>query len=308
MEGGDSIPNYLTKFTQSHDEPRSVGITVVEDDMVNLSLLGLPKSWHSYQDFINNQENMPNWEQLWSDLMQEEMRRNTRDGTSSKEVEDVFSLVNKAKKPKGKKSQGEEGGKKMDMMKVNCFHYHKHGHYAKNFPQKKACKKEPTIVAAGEALTSQFKIDFTLIACMANTVMGGMWYLDNGASFHMTGNRDIFSDFEEKDLKQIRIGMVTFQRNSGSPLRITYVMYVLGLKKNLVSIVVLEDRGYDVVFSKGKVFLIHITMGQVKQIDAQAKNLYSIEAQDACKDLRRKENFSDLVVERESKLPLNMQH
>ena len=56
MEKGETIPKYLTKFTQCRDELGSVGITVVEDDMVSLSLLGLPKSWHSYQDFVNGQE------------------------------------------------------------------------------------------------------------------------------------------------------------------------------------------------------------------------------------------------------------
>jgi hypothetical protein len=42
-------------------------------------------------------------------------------------------------------------------------------------------------------------------------------------------------------------------------------MYVPGLKKNLVSVSMLEDRGYDVIFSKGKAFLHHIASGQVKQ-------------------------------------------
>ena len=45
-----------------------------------------------------------------------------------------------------------------------------------------------------------------------------------------------------------------------------YVKYVLGMKKNLVSVTMLEEKGYDVVLSKGKVFLRHITMRQVKQI------------------------------------------
>lgn len=53
MEAGDSIPNYLTKFTQCRDELGIVGITIAEDDMTSLALLGLPKSWHSYQDFVN---------------------------------------------------------------------------------------------------------------------------------------------------------------------------------------------------------------------------------------------------------------
>ena len=161
----------------------------------------------------------------------------------------------------------------MGLTKVKSFHCHEHGNYAKNCPQKKASKKDPIVAAVGEAIASQFKLDFTLIACMANTTMGGVWCIYNSASFHMMGNRDIFSDFEEKDLKQsIKFGdderyratwicTVTFQREFDSPSKITYMMYVPGLKKNLVSITVLEDHGYDVVFSKGKVFLRHITTG-----------------------------------------------
>jgi len=44
----------------------------------------------------------------------------------------------------------------------------------------------------------------------------------------------------------------------------------------------------------------------VKWISSRVKNLYSLEVQDAYKGLRSKENVRDLVVERESKLTLNI--
>jgi len=83
-ENGDSMPRYLTKFTKCWDELRSVGVTVNDEDLVSLALLGLPKSWHSYQDSVNGREKFPGWKRLWSDLVQEEIRRNTKDGSSSK--------------------------------------------------------------------------------------------------------------------------------------------------------------------------------------------------------------------------------
>ena len=57
------------------------------------------------------------------------------------------------------------------------------------------------------------------------------------------------------------IGTITFERESGNPFLLKNVMHVPGLKKNLVSVAMLEDRGYDVVFSEGEVFLRHKTMG-----------------------------------------------
>ena len=43
MEKGDSIPKYLTKFFHCRDELGSVGITVVDDYLVSLAILGLSK-------------------------------------------------------------------------------------------------------------------------------------------------------------------------------------------------------------------------------------------------------------------------
>jgi len=57
-------------------------------------------------------------------------------------------------------------------------------------------------------------------------------------------------------------------------------MYVPGLKKNLVSVSMFENRSYDVIFSKGKAFLHHIASGQVKKIKDQVKNLYKLDVED----------------------------
>ena len=48
MEKNDTIPIYLTKFVHCRDDIWSVGVSVVDDDLVSLSLLGLPKIWHNY--------------------------------------------------------------------------------------------------------------------------------------------------------------------------------------------------------------------------------------------------------------------
>jgi len=121
-------------------------------------------------------------------------------------------------------------------------------------PHKKA-SKNTTGGAAGEASASQFELDFTLIACMASTMMGSVWYLDNDTSFHMTGNINFFNDLDEKDLQMhiemgddgrynvTKIGTVTFQRVPGSPLRLKDVIFAPGLKKNLVFVAVLEECG-----------------------------------------------------------------
>lgn len=178
--------------------------------------------------------------------------------------------------------------RKKDMSKIKCFHYHELGHYATKCLHKKAGKK-PSGRAAGESITSQFKLDFTLIVCMVSSMMDTMYYLDSGASFHMTNNKYIFSNLEQKDLQMhIKMGddgryimtniyPITFQREFASTLTLRDVMYVSGLEKNLVFVAMLEDRRYDMIFSQGKAFLHQIATRQVKKIEVLLKNLYKLE-------------------------------
>ena len=125
MEKNDTILVYLTEFFHNRDEIGSIGVSVDEEDLVILALLGLSKSWHSYEDSINGREKLLGWERLWSDLVQEEIRWDIRDGSSSKNYdEEHCTLATKSRKGKGKKnhSQSSADGKEHDMSKVKCFH------------------------------------------------------------------------------------------------------------------------------------------------------------------------------------------
>ena len=104
---------------------------------------------------------------------------------------------------------------------------------------------------------------------MVSSALGSGWYFDSGASFHMTGDVNLFSDLVEKYLQlHVELGdngrynatdisTITFQRESGKLIILQDVVHVPGLKKNLILVAMLEDKGYDVVFSEGKVFLRH---------------------------------------------------
>ena len=124
---------------------------------------------------------------------------------------------------------------------------------------------------------------------MVSSALGSGWYFDSGASFHMTGDVNIFSDLVERDLQlhvelgdngrynATGIGTITFQRYSGKLILLQDVVHVPGLKKNLISVAMLEDKGYDAVFSEGKVFLQYKATRQVKKVGIRAKNLYRLE-------------------------------
>ena len=83
------------------------------------------------------------------------------------------------------------------------------------------------------------------------------------------------------------IGIDTFQRQSSKPFILKDFMHVSRLKKNLFSVPMLEDFGYDVVSSEGKVFLRHKSTTQVMKIGVRVKNLYKLDV-DGCTTLSRK--------------------
>ena len=94
-----------------------------------------------------------------------------------------------------------------------------------------------------------------------------IWYIDSGASRHMTGVREQFSELsqqavshdivlrDDRSFSVAGIGTVTFQRESSSPLKLTDMFCVPGLKKNLVSVSCIEDKGYKVLYDDGQVLL-----------------------------------------------------
>jgi hypothetical protein len=96
-----------------------------------------------------------------------------------------------------------------------------------------------------------------------------IWLIDSGASRHMTGYRDHLTDIVEKETNLHVVlgenarynvkGVVTstFQLDYDIPLQLSEVLYVHGMKRNLVSISALEDKGYKVTFSEKKVLSWH---------------------------------------------------
>jgi hypothetical protein len=89
--------------------------------------------------------------------------------------------------------------------------------------------------------------------------------IDNGASRHITGYREHLTNLVEKEAHlhvvlgdnaryTVKgVGSSSFQLDFDIPFQLSEVLYVLGIKRKLVSVSSLEDKGYKVIFSEGKV-------------------------------------------------------
>jgi hypothetical protein len=193
MTKTENVVTYLTRLTQVRDELEAVEEAIADSELVRTALNGVFKQWVDFVEGIVARENLPKWERLWDDFVQEETRRGYVHGSSSTghDEENVALAANSKKKfkkgPKGGNKPKGEG--KKDMSKVKCFACHKFGHYAGQCLNKK--KKQTAASAEVEEFSAKFDKEFSLVVCLSTrTTHSSVWYIDIGASRHMTGVRE----------------------------------------------------------------------------------------------------------------------
>ena len=113
------------------------------------------------------------------------------------------------------------------------------------------------------------------------------WYLDSGCSRHMTGDKTQFTFLKPKDG-----GLVTFGDNGKGKIEgigvigknsltsIEHVLFVQGLKHNLLSISQLCDKGYRVIFESSHCLVVDINNNKTKFIGTRQGNVYKVDLND----------------------------
>lgn len=83
--------------------------------------------------------------------------------------------------------------------------------------------------------------------CEANSRAENIWYLDNGGSNHMTGDKRYFSELDSSVTRKVRFGddsridikgkdTISFIDMNGEPRKMTNVYYIPELRSNIISL------------------------------------------------------------------------
>ena len=72
MTKSDNVTCYQTRITQMRDELGAIGEVITSSELVRTSFNGVAKPWVVFVEAIVARENMPSWNRLWDDLLQEE--------------------------------------------------------------------------------------------------------------------------------------------------------------------------------------------------------------------------------------------
>jgi transposase InsO family protein len=145
------------------------------------------------------------------------------------------------------------------------------GHYVAQCPRKheKEKKKKHHAHAVDAEEHKPKDEEFSFVSTLTRTITQGSntWLIDSGASKHMTGFKNSLSKLIENDssLQVVLgddskhaikgVGEASLQIDLGNPLSIKDILFVQGLKKNLLSISALEDKVFRVAFVDGQVLL-----------------------------------------------------
>ena len=105
-------------------------------------------------------------------------------------------------------------------------------------------------------------MEYYLVSGLYGYIIPGEYtcLIENGASKHMSGYKSTISNLKDKNFTCMvelgdnstysiqGIGSASFQLVREDIFHVKEIVYFLGLKKNLISVLVLEDKGLCVIF------------------------------------------------------------
>jgi hypothetical protein len=135
--------------------------------------------------------------------------------------------------------------------------------------------------------------EYHLVSALSNSVFTGpkTWLVGSGASKHLTWYKEILSYFEKKSFaehvelgdekcyKIEGVGSISFRLESGARLHVDEVLYVPGLKKNLLSVATLEDKGVIFKDMKALLWAKGSHLSTTKPLGTRSEGLYVVSGQ-----------------------------
>ena len=279
LKTGESMIDHINKLQSIRESMEALDDPVSDRDFVMILMSSLPAEYNyliTALETIKEGTLTPNY--LRDRLIAEYDRRNAE---RTKKLEDalyVKSHGNGNRGNRGNHNEGSGAGKK-NLNKFKCHHCKEKGHFSKNCPKKNKSKdeeKEESSYCHGdvvEEITGNldafcFEPEFALTAGGDNEYEDNdNWWIDSACSRHMSGNESDFTEIRElkkpvsvnlADKSCVpaagvgNVNLVLIDENGDNvPVVVPDVLYVPKLKKKLLSVPTLDDRGAEISFKRG---------------------------------------------------------
>lgn len=256
-ENRSDMEEHINNMTDLIDQLTALGENLAEPLTVALLLSSLPDSYSTLITALETRPEADLTQDLVKNKLMEESRRRTEQGHGSQQGQEKVLKVNStSQKYTNKRS---------------CFFCKKQGHDKADCRKYKAwLKRKETSqqeqhkvnkVSNGEYITISNEEHICFILGETETLA---WYIDSGATSHMTSNFDFFTELDEtiQDKVYLADGQVIVTSGKGegwifseddqnqvSKIKVQDVLYVPQLHGSLLSVKKLVDKDFKVDFS-----------------------------------------------------------
>lgn len=243
-----------------------------------------------------------------SQLMLTEEEWSKRDREDKKLLLTREEWLKRTNKGSQEGSSGYKNRGSRDKSKIKCYNCHIYGHFAAECRKPNRAKdqyqevnmavaedNEPALLLAkhekkesNPVQLDENRVTLSLLTKNETKVSETkLWYLDNGASNHMTGFRSKFTELDEKITGQVRFGdgssvkiegkgTVMFVCKNGEEFALHEVYYIPSLQTNIVSIGQLSEEGNRVVIKGEYLWVFDQQERLLMKVERSQNRLYKL--------------------------------
>lgn len=245
LHEGESAKQHIEELKRLKTKLKQLGVEKTKEEYIMRLLRSLPKSYESLVVTLENIAEKLSIEEIHARVLREESRQKM-----SEDQEKSGSLL-----------QGKANYQK-PRFPFNCHYCGKKGHKIADCRKRKKDLKNSSQSSSSNTTSGNF-----LMAEKEQKNINGTWYMDSGASFHMTNNRKWFVEetLRRTEPVTIRLGdgthvkstekgnilMEISMNGSMKTLPVQDVLFVPEIATNILSIGQIDERGHRVYFQKG---------------------------------------------------------
>ena len=297
MKKTDKVSEFTKKISRIVFELRQLRERVDDKEAVKKLLRSMPPRYDSLTlslEQFGDLDTMSLVEAIGS-LKVHEMRLSERDAREEEQalLSSAMSKFKKTKQEEGKTSHGrgrgrergrgrgreqgrgklklsddqnqEESRKPFDKSKFRCYNCQEFEHFAdecKNDTKPRVREETANLAKEESTLFMAYTEDILLQGVQEMRIQDNQWYLDMGASSHMTSMRSYFKSIDENQRGSIKFGdessiafegkgSIIVNYSDGEELKLDGVLFFTTLKVNILSLGKLDDDGFTSTLGGG---------------------------------------------------------
>ena len=292
MAESDAMLEHINRMKSLAGQLESVGATVTEEDQVATLLCSLPDSYNNLIIALESRAEDLRMDFLVARLLHEEHKRKGEIAASDATEKAMVSFKGKPGKQAENKSYI---GKTSMKKKGKCYNCGVQGHFAKDCRKPKTnneFRRQREQANTSACTEGDDEKGHVLFLMSSDAGSASQWYIDSGASQHMTNSKASMVHYQEFSSPElVRMGNNYEVKAYGKgniwievkaegvykPAELVDVLYVPALGKNLFSVSAVTKRGNTVLFEKGKCTILNSSGVEVGSGKLQGK-LFSLNA------------------------------